>query len=100
MPGPVTDVPQMRTRVAGIIRITFAALAIAAMVATGCRKPAPAPSRHVNGPPRLTRIDELTDAEKKYGQSAERSDAVTYQPDVMMLPAGAAAIRAGATDGL
>ena len=56
------------------------------------------PSR--TGPPRLLATTELGDAEKRFGISAERAPGVTYQPDVVLLPAGVNAIRSLSEDGL
>ena len=53
-----------------------------------------------SGPSRLLRLDELTEAERRYGHSAQQSATVTYQPDVVLLPAGAEAIRGASTDGI
>lgn len=52
------------------------------------------------GPPRLLRIDELTEAERRYGHAARPSPQVRYQPDVVIPQAGAAAIRSAGTDGV
>ena len=75
-----------------------AGLVIAWAMATGCGDKAPAGRRE--GPPRILRLDELTPAERRFGHSATRNAAVTYQPDVVMLPAGADAIRSVSPDGL
>jgi hypothetical protein len=80
-------------------RINVAALLIACAILAGCREREPVASR-ADGPPRLVAINELSDAEKLYGHSAAPSRAVTYQPDVVMLPEGAAAIRGVSADGL
>ena len=53
-----------------------------------------------SGQPRLLRIDELTEAERRYGHAARRSPKVTYQPDVVIPEAGAAAIRSANADGV
>jgi hypothetical protein len=45
-------------------------------------------------------LSELSEAEKRYGRSAYADPKVTLQPDVILLPAGAEAIRAVAADGL
>ena len=84
----------------------LAALFVAACVVfTGCRRsPPPQPAedtpRNRSGPPRLLQPSELTEAEKRYGISAERTPTVTYQPEVVLLPAGARAIRSLSDDGL
>lgn len=59
--------------------------------------PIPAPHR---GPPRLLSSSELSDAEKRFGISAERTAGLTYQPDVVLLRAGVNAIRTLSDDGL
>ena len=73
-------------------------------VLTGCRgcftPPAAPAAPQDSGPPRLVRLDELTDAEKRYGRSARSDPRVTYQPEVVIPPAGAAAIRGTSDDGL
>jgi hypothetical protein len=56
--------------------------------------------RDGSGPPRLLRIDELTEAERRYGHAARPSPKVTYQPDVVIPEAGAAAIRSAGADGV
>jgi hypothetical protein len=53
-----------------------------------------------SGQPRLLRIDELTEAERRYGHAARRSPKVTYQPDVVIPEAGVAAIRSANADGV
>lgn len=53
-----------------------------------------------SGQPRLLRIDELTEAERRYGHAARRSPRVTYQPVVVIPEAGAAAIRSANPDGI
>lgn len=78
-------------------RIHIAALLIACAILAGCRERSPAASR-ADGPPRLLAVNELSDAEKLYGHSAAPSRAVTYQPDVVMLPDGATAIRGVSAD--
>jgi hypothetical protein len=72
---------------------------IAAAIAAGCRA-RPAPGKLSAGPPRLASVNELSDAEKQYGHSAAPSAGVTYQPDVVLLPAGAGAIRGRSADSL
>lgn len=59
----------------------------------------PIPAPH-SGPPRLLNTSELSDAEKRFGISAERTANITYQPDVVLLRAGVNAIRALSDDGL
>lgn len=51
-------------------------------------------------PPRLLRLDEMSEAERRYGHAARRSAEVTYQPDVVIPPAGAEAIRSADPDGV
>jgi hypothetical protein len=65
----------------------------------GCRE-RPRGAQRDAGPPRVLRLDELTEAEKRYGHSATPNPAVTYQPDVVMLPAGADVIRSVSPEGL
>ena len=72
---------------------------VACAVLAACRPQAPAVPPDT-GPPRLVGIDELTDAEKRYGRSARPDPRVTYQSDVVTLPAGAGAIRSLSGDGL
>jgi hypothetical protein len=59
----------------------------------------PIPAPH-SGPPRLLSTSELSDAEKRFGISAERTANLTYQPEVVLLRAGVNAIRALSDDGL
>jgi hypothetical protein len=80
-------------------RLAIAGLLTACVIAAGCREHTPTQQRSA-GPPRILRLDELTEAEKRYGHSATPDAAVTYQPDVVMLPAGADAIRSVSPDGL
>jgi hypothetical protein len=54
----------------------------------------------VVGPPRVLRSDDLSPAERLYGHSAAASPTVTLQPDVVVPPAGADAIRSVSDDGL
>jgi hypothetical protein len=82
-----------------IQRLVIAGLLTACVMVAGCREQTPSRQRSA-GPPRILTLDELTEAEKRYGHSATPSAAVTYQPDVMMLPAGADAIRSVSPDGL
>ena len=80
--------------------VTFAIFLIACIVLADCRaRPSPLEQRSA-GPPRLLKTDELSAAEKRYGHSATRSTAVTYQADVVLLPDGAEAIRGLSADGL
>ena len=74
-------------------------LAAAGALLPGCRKRATSVQDQA-GPPRLVRLDELTEAERRYGHPARRSSKVTYQPGVVILPAGAEAIRSASADGL
>jgi hypothetical protein len=75
-----------------------AGLLIACALA-GCREQGPGVERSA-GPPRILKLEELSAAEKRYGHSATPNPAVTYQPDVVTLPAGAEAIRGVSADGL
>src|SRR6185436_16234326 len=47
----------------------------------------PIPPSHA-GPPRLLKPSELSEAEKRFGISPERTPGLTYQPDVVLLRAG------------
>ena len=80
-------------------RLTMAGLLVGCVILAGCRDQPPTRQRSA-GPPRVLRLDELTEAEKRYGHSAAPNPAVAYQPDVVMLPAGAEAIRSVSPDGL
>jgi hypothetical protein len=80
-------------------RPAIAALLTVCVLLAGCRE-RPKALRQTAGPARILRLDELTQAEKRYGHSATPSAGVTYQPDVVMLPAGADAIRSASADGL
>jgi hypothetical protein len=51
------------------------------------------PARAWHGPPRQLKRSELTEAEQKYGIAPIPDSTVTYQPDVMVVGGGAAAIR-------
>ena len=73
-------------------------LAMCALLA-GCRKH-PAVAKRGAGPPRVATQSDLTEAEKRYGHSATQAPGITYQPDVVLLPAGASAIRSLSSDGL
>ncbi len=87
----------MRTRVLLLL--------ILAMVLSGCgkRNPVSAPAggeahhnaaaREWHGPPRQLKRSELTEAEQKYGIAPVPDSTVTYQPDVIIVGGGAAAIR-------
>jgi hypothetical protein len=75
------------------------ALVTAWAVTAGCGDKPSARNREA-GPPRILKLDELTPAERRFGHSATPSKAVTYQPDVVMLPAGADAVRSVSPDGL
>lgn len=86
-----------------------AAVAAVCAVLIGCRQPdagppAAAPPHaappHAAGAPRLLRATDLSAAERQYGHSASRGPGVTYQPDVVIPPAGASAIRSLSADGL
>jgi hypothetical protein len=87
----------MRTRTARVIAVS-GVLAAGVLLAI-CREKPAGPQRSA-GPPRILRLDELTEAEKRYGHAPTPSPGVTYQPDVVMLPAGADAIRSVSADGL
>jgi hypothetical protein len=50
--------------------------------------------------PRLARLGELSEAERRYGLAPEPTDAVTYQPDVVIVEGGAGIIRMAGADGL
>lgn len=80
-------------------RMALAGLVTSCLVLAGCRDQSPARDRSA-GPARILKLNELTQAEKRYGHSATPSTAVTYQPDVVMLPQGAEAIRSMSPDGL
>lgn len=80
-------------------RLAVAALFAACVLPVGCREPLPAVHRPA-GPPRLLPIADLTDAERRYGHAPTPRADVTYQPDVVMPPGGASAIRAVSGDGL
>lgn len=82
-----------------MIRLAVVSLLLVGVAVVGCRQEPPAVQRSA-GPPRVLHQHELTEAEKRYGHSPEPAAAVTYQPDVVMLPAGADAIRAVSADGL
>lgn len=75
------------------------ATVLTACAVLGCRQQSPALPQSA-GPPRLVHPDELTEPEKRYGHSATLSEHVTYQPDVVLLAAGAGAIRSVSADGL
>jgi hypothetical protein len=85
-------------------RAAGALLVAACAVLTGCRgcftPPNPPAATQDPGPARLVRLDELTDAEKRYGRSARSDPRVTYQPGVVVPAAGAAAVRGTSDDGL
>jgi hypothetical protein len=79
-------------------RIATGGLFTACAILAGCRDKVPdAPQR--GGPPRLLSVQELTEAEKRYGHAPTPNPAVKYQPDVVMLRAGAEAIRSVSSDG-
>jgi hypothetical protein len=73
-------------------------IATACVLLTACRGEAPVQRRE--GPPRLASVKELSAAEQQYGHSAVADPKVTYQPEVVMLSAGADAIRSASADGL
>ena len=73
-------------------------LALFAMLA-GCRDQ-PAGRAPETGPARLMVPSELSEAEKRYGRSAYADPKVTLQPDVVLLPAGAEAVRSAGDDGI
>ena len=79
-------------------RIHLAVFFVACAVLAGCRQRAVEDPRSV-GPPRLLKLSDLSAAEKRYGLSARRTSAVTYQPDVVIPPDGASAIRAVSPEG-
>ena len=82
-----------------IQHLTIVALLSACVMAAGCREQPTARQRSA-GPARILKLDELSEAEKRYGHSATPSPAVTYQPDVVLVPDGAEAIRSVSPDGL
>ena len=84
---------------APVLRIHLTVLLIVCAMLAGCRGRSSVDPRSV-GPPRLLKLDDLSAAEKRYGMSATRTSAVTYQPDVVIPPAGASAIRGLSPDGL
>ena len=93
------------TVIPGSKRWIFAGAVLAAVVTATClfrsgEGTRPTSVRDDAAPPRLLRIDQLTEAEQRYGHSARRSSKVTYQPDVVIPEAGAAAIRSAGTDGV
>ena len=51
------------------------------------------------GPGTFANIDQLTDAEKRYGMAAARNPNVTLQPDVVLMPGGPKAVRAQGDNG-
>lgn len=51
------------------------------------------------GTARFPRLDELSDAEKRYGMAPRRSPDVTLQPDVVLMPDGPKAVREMGADG-
>ena len=77
-------------------RLHAAALCLAWIGLTGCRDQPPA----ATGSTRLVRIDELSEAERRFGHSPQRNRAVTYQPDVVLVENGAEAVRSAEPDGL
>jgi hypothetical protein len=80
-------------------RLLAISLVAAGTTLAACGGKAPVQQREP-GPPRLVSADELSPAERQYGHSATTDPRVTYQPDVVLLPAGAAAIRSVSDDGL
>jgi hypothetical protein len=82
-----------------MLQRSMVALMTSCILLAGCRE-RPTGGQRNGGSARIVRLDELTEAEKRYGQSAKPSTAVTYQPDVVMPPAGAEAIRGVSPDGL
>ena len=84
---------------APVLRIQFALLLIACALLAGCRGRSSVDPRSA-GPPRFLKLDDLSAAEKRYGQSATRTSAVTYQPDVVIPSGGASTIRGLSPDGL
>ena len=78
-------------------RLQLTALLVCAVLA-GCRseRTSRAPQ---SGPSRLMSPEELSDAERRYGRSAYRDPKVTLQPDVVLLPAGAASFRSAGAEG-
>ncbi len=87
------------------VAFVCAVLGAGCAIVPGCgRSTTPSPAEDApkarGGPPRLLDLSELTEAEKKYGISAERTPSVVYQPEVVLLPAGARAIRSLSADGL
>ena len=73
-------------------------LLVACLILAACRDK-PSPQRGA-GPPRIVKLEELTEAEKRYGMAPRPRADVTYQPDVVTLPSGAEAIRSVSPDGL
>ena len=94
----MTPLPGSRERRAIVAVAALIAILAGAWLLSRDRDRSPVPES--SGPPRLVRLDELTEAERRYGHSARRSAEVTYQSDVVMLPAGAEAIRAANADGI
>jgi hypothetical protein len=79
-------------------RINLAVLLVTYALLAGCRAQTSVDPRS-SGPPRLLTLDDLSAAEKRYGLSATRTSAVTYQPDVVIPTDGANAIRAVSPEG-
>lgn len=76
-------------------RGVVAGLLALALTATACGGSGPREDAvaEVNGQP-------LTEAELRYGQAPVPDDAVTYQPDVVLLPDGADAVVSVTADGV
>jgi hypothetical protein len=91
--------PETRAGQASDATCHAVAVLVACLVLAGCRDHARVEDRSA-GPPRLLVPSELTEAERQYGHSATPHPGVVYQPDVVMLPVGAEAIRSLSTDGL
>jgi hypothetical protein len=73
---------------------TAAGISVATMLA--CSGPPPRPP----SPPHLGQSAELTPAERAYGLAPKRTEAVTYQPDVVLVERGPEAIRGVSANGL
>lgn len=72
----------------------MAGLSLAATMACSTSPPAPPTTPH------FARPSELTSAERAYGLAPRRTNAVTYQPDVILVEQGAAVVRGVSPDGL
>ncbi|HKP29522.1 MAG TPA: hypothetical protein VJU15_08960, partial [Gemmatimonadales bacterium] len=82
----------------GLISPRHPALLLALLVSlSACGRKQEQPSQ--SGPGRFADIDQLSDAEKRYGMGARRDPNVTLQPDVVLLEAGPTAIRGQGENG-